>query len=517
MMRKFLTTIAIIVSVCNIAFSQIEEASIGYIRFSKPYISKGELDISKNGTPFKFAEPIDVGINIADYAELNHDRGTISLTCQSDGAKSLNAILTISSSSSNFELFISDQNDDQLFGPFSYDDFTYGYLPTPLISGDVLKLKIIKKDAITPNVTLLTLGYDYVGVANKDGFYGSSGSCNIDVRCPEAVEWENEKSSVVRLIINSQYLCSGVIVNNLRNDKKPYMLTANHCVADSITAAKTVAYFNYESPSCNGPDSPIQQIRPGFLMRATKNDSIGTVDFALLEAKQPIPEHFNANYAGWDASGRTPTNTVAIHHPRGDVKKISFSNKPPLITSYPYISNYDKNSFWKVTYWDLGTTEGGSSGSPLFDQNHNVIGVLTGGTASCESLNPDYFTQVAYAWDKYPEKSQQLKYWLNPDNLPTRICGILGIEDLVDYNSESDVELYPNPTSSNFSFKWRGQVNKVLNIEVFSYCGKKIAQYQQKTPPDKIINCQTDLQPGFYIIHIYDNKYSNNAKLLITK
>ena len=95
MMRKFLTTIAIIVSVCNIAFSQIEEASIGYIRFSKPYISKGELDISKNGTPFKFAEPIDVGINIADYAELNHDRGTISLTCQSDGAKSLNAILTI--------------------------------------------------------------------------------------------------------------------------------------------------------------------------------------------------------------------------------------------------------------------------------------------------------------------------------------------------------------------------------------------------------------------------------------
>ena len=153
---------------------------------------------------------------------------------------------------------------------FSYDDFTYGYLPTPLISGDVLKLKIIKKDAITPNVTLLTLGYDYVGVANKDGFYGSSGSCNIDVRCPEAVEWENEKSSVVRLIINSQYLCSGVIVNNLRNDKKPYMLTANHCVADSITAAKTVAYFNYESPSCNGPDSPIQQIRPGFLMRATK-------------------------------------------------------------------------------------------------------------------------------------------------------------------------------------------------------------------------------------------------------
>jgi len=517
MIRKFLIVIAIIVSVCNIALSQIEEVSIGYIRFSKPYIPQNKLDISKNGTPYKFAEQIDVGINIADYAELSHDRGTISLTCQSDGAKSLNAILTISSNSSNFELFISDHNEEQLFGPFSYDDFTYGYLPTPLISGDILKLKIIKKDSITPNITLTTLGYDYIGVANKDGFYGSSGSCNIDVRCPEAVEWENEKSSVVRLIINSQYLCSGAIVNNLRNDKKPYMLTANHCVADSITAAKTVAYFNYESPSCNGPDSPIQQVRPGFLMRATKNDSTGSVDFALLESKQPIPEHFNVNYAGWDASGRTPTNTVVMHHPRGDVKKISFDNKPPLITSYPSESNYDKNSFWKVTYWDLGTTEGGSSGSPLFDQNHNVIGVLTGGSASCENLNPDYFTQVAYAWDKYPEKSQQLKYWLNPDNLPTRVCGILGIEDLFNNNSECDVELYPNPTTNNFSFKWMGQVNKVLNIEVFSYCGKKVAHYQQKTPPDKIINCQANLQPGFYIVHIYDNKYSNNTKLLITK
>ena len=33
--------------------------------------------------------------------------------------------------------------------------------------------------------------------------------------------------------------------------------------------------------------------------------------------------------------------------------------------------------------WDDGTTEPGSSGSPLFDQNHRVIGQLHGGYAAC--------------------------------------------------------------------------------------------------------------------------------------
>ena len=38
---------------------------------------------------------------------------------------------------------------------------------------------------------------------------------------------------------------------------------------------------------------------------------------------------------------------------------------------------------WWIDAWEDGVTEGGSSGSPLFDQNHRIIGQLYGGAAAC--------------------------------------------------------------------------------------------------------------------------------------
>jgi V8-like Glu-specific endopeptidase len=515
-MRKLRLTILILILFQGTIQSQIEEIGIGYVRFTPPVIHQKEATVEKDATPFKFAELIEAELNILDFAAHNREQNSGILMCHVPEAKSLNAILHLSSGEGEFEIFVSNLEETEVYGPYVYDDFTLGFLPTPLIAGDKIQIKVICHNPDFPSLTISRIGYDFVGMVSKDGYFGNSGYCNIDVRCPEGADWQEAKRSVVRLIINAQYLCTGSIINNLRFDKRPFLLTANHCIGNATMAANTIAYFNYESPTCNGPDAPNTQVRNGMWLRATKNDQEGKVDFSLLETKTAIPSIFNARFAGWDASGRVPTNTVTIHHPRGDVKKISFDNDPPTRSNYPYSGGYDSASFWKIANWELGTTEGGSSGSPLFDHNQNIIGVLTGGAAACGNNFPDYYTQIAYAWDTYPDSTQQLKYWLNPDDLPTRVCSILSSNEFPQGNSYSDnLEVFPVPATDKLSFTWKGLVNKQLFTEIYDYSGRLVMSHQQKTPPDGFITINVSLPKGFYLLRSSDGDVSGKAKIII--
>ena len=129
-----------------------------------------------------------------------------------------------------------------------------------------------------------------------------------------------------------------------------------------------------------------------------------------------VPSNYNPFFAGWDNSGDIPSTTVCIHHPAGDIKKISFDDDAASISQA--MGSSEANSTWTVQ-WDRNTTtEGGSSGSPLFDQNHRIIGQLWGGGASCFNLNsPDYYGRVSMSWEPSgSNQTNQLKHWLDPNN-----------------------------------------------------------------------------------------------------
>ncbi|HCC70316.1 MAG TPA: hypothetical protein DEQ09_04080, partial [Bacteroidales bacterium] len=102
---------------------------------------------------------------------------------------------------------------------------------------------------------------------------------------------------------------------------------------------------------------------------------------------------------------------VTIHHPSGDVKKISTDNNPPVIATF---QNLQQDGFWKVLQWEEGTTEGGSSGAPLFDQFHRTVGLLTGGEAVCGNSVNDYFARLDILYDLNSEIYNSLKPWLDP-------------------------------------------------------------------------------------------------------
>ena len=81
---------------------------------------------------------------------------------------------------------------------------------------------------------------------------------------------------------------------------------------------------------------------------------------------------------------------------------------------------------WEV-HWARGTTEQGSSGAGLWNQNHRLVGVLSGGEASCTNTGgSDYFARLNAAYRANSASSGQLKAWLDPDN--SGITSLAGLD-----------------------------------------------------------------------------------------
>lgn len=315
------------------------------------------------------------------------------------------------------QLFVYNPSKDFILGAFTQEHIYDGQLGTELIPGQ----EAIIEYYVAPQnekgyVQLATVTHGY-RTANEfiEKAFGSSGSCNMNVNCPDGLPWTPQRNSAVMLVSGSSGFCSGALINNTQNDGKPYVLTANHCYSNPAT---WVFRFNWQSSTCPNPaSSPTFQSLSGAVLRARRTPS----DFCLVEitgglVNGTVPLDYNPYFSGWDNSGTIPTATVCIHHPSGDIKKISFDDAAPSISQG--MGSTEANSTWTVE-WDRNTTtEGGSSGSPLFDQNHRIIGQLWGGGASCQNLSaPDYYGRVANSWEPAGSNStNQLKFWLDPTN-----------------------------------------------------------------------------------------------------
>jgi hypothetical protein len=315
------------------------------------------------------------------------------------------------------QLFVYNTAKDFILGAFTQQHIYEGQLGTELIPGEEATIEYyVAPTNETGHIQVATVTHGY-RTANEfiEKAFGSSGSCNMNVNCPDGLPWTPQRNSAVMLVSGSSGFCSGALINNTQNDGKPYVLTANHCYSNP---ANWIFRFNWQSTTCSNPAaSPSFQSLSGAVLRSRRTPS----DFCLVEitgglVNGTVPLDYNPYFAGWDNSGTIPTTTVSIHHPSGDIKKISFDDNPATISQA--MGSTEANSTWTVQ-WDRNTTtEGGSSGSPLFDQNRRIIGQLWGGGASCQNLTaPDYYGRVSSSWQPTGSNStNQLKFWLDPSS-----------------------------------------------------------------------------------------------------
>jgi hypothetical protein len=255
---------------------------------------------------------------------------------------------------------------------------------TETVFGDrvVITCRVAREtDRATATFTVGEISHIYVMPAANSNL--KEGDCHNDVSC--SGDWANDAAAVARISFiehGNTYLCTGCLLASTVPTSAQYFLTASHCVPNQTVASTIEFFWFYQTSSCGGavPDlSAVPHTSGGADRLAGSTDS----DFAFLRLKHPAPG--GVSFLAWSLDPPSQGETLTcIHHPDGSFKRISFGHL--------YDSDAD---FWAVQ-WFSGVTEGGSSGSPLLNASHQVVGQLNGGFAgpgsSCDApSDPDQF------------------------------------------------------------------------------------------------------------------------------
>nr|WP_320000593.1 T9SS type A sorting domain-containing protein [uncultured Draconibacterium sp.] len=342
------------------------------------------------------------------------------LTISSRNAYSLNLIFDDFELNNKGRLFIYNEDNNQYLGAFTSRNNkpSHKFAVAP-VAGDqiTVQYEVPEEEGTPDDFTITRVNHDFMGILKSDRRPISgkpAGECNIDVNCEIGDRWSEVKNAVVRLIVDGRDVCTGTLINNTAEDKKPYVLSASHCYRKWEYAETSVYTFNYESPYCAPLDGDPIHTLSGAIMKAHYD----SLDFALVELDDLPPPDFRPYYAGWDRSSVLPDSSVTIHHPLGDIKKISIDYDAPEYATFSSGTtgtvHNPKNGSFNILRWDEGVTEIGSSGAALFNMKKQVIGTLSGGAAYCGNPENDYFARIAMQWDFSSDTTKQLKHWLDP-------------------------------------------------------------------------------------------------------
>lgn len=374
------------------------------------------------------------------------------------------------------KLYIYDPSHNEIQGGFtSSSNQASGTFATSPTSGETIIIEYFEPALVTGQgrihineVAYIYRNWDLYKDIDNSRDFGDSGPCEVNVNCsPEGNGKTNQRDGVVRILVKvgAQFgWCSGSLVNNVRQDCTPYLLTALHCgitasnvLTTSADLNQWVFYFNYQAPGCTNPGSQgtlANSFITGGTHRSNSNDAGGDTgsDFLLLQLNTTPPTGYNPHYNGWNRNNTATTGGYGIHHPAGDIKKISTFNGTTASTSWGgSVANTHWQVTWSATTNGHGVTEGGSSGSPLFNSSGQIIGTLTGGGSFCNTPTaPDAYGKFSYHWQSNGATSnRRLRDWLDPDNTGvTTLSGIYAPCSVI--NLDAGIVDVLNPPNGEF-------------------------------------------------------------------
>lgn len=356
---------------------------------------------------------------------------------------------------------------------------------------------------------------------------GDSGACNYDVNCPVGTDFDSKKDLVKKAVallnLGNGYLCSAALVNNTRSDKTPYLLTANHCLQNSEPSLWSIR-FNWVSPTpvC-GTDDESGDLQTNFTISGAElRANNAKSDFALVELFDKIPESWDVAFAGWDRSDTEPLFEVGIHHPNGDIMKIcrDDSGATKVDANGTQVWLIGGGSHGSGNGWEIGTTESGSSGSPLFDENGRIIGQLYAGQSACNGLenNNDYdiYGRFGVSWNFGSSPQSRLKEWLDPINSgQTAIETIQNLLNIPDFEITGELKIYPNPASTGLTVMNNRYPH--LSFQFFNVVGQQIHSGEVSNTMNTID--VSNLADGVYFLRLTDDDSNDTMtkKIIINR
>ena len=368
----------------------------------------------------QYGKAIETNINVFEQAKktsLPNGDNLYQFMVESSNAVSLNLIFSQFHLKEGTLMYVFSADKSSFIGAYtSLNNNVSNELGTELLYSNKIIVEI-QEPKLNENQSQLTIGKVIHGFINLDDHIekslNSSGDCNIDVSCPQGSGWEIPRNGVAMMVNGTGGFCTGSMVNNTSGVLIPYFLTANHCGSNP---GSWVFRFRWESPvgqfdcgtnvaSGNGPENMNVN---GGVTRASYSPS----DFHLIELNTAPNVAWNVNYNGWNRLDVPPTSGAGIHHPDGDIKKIAVTTTPYTTSSF----GGSPMNHWHAV-WSEGVTEGGSSGSPLFDQNRRIVGQLHGGASGCFSSDQsDEYGKFSASWIGGGTASSRLSDWLDPQN-----------------------------------------------------------------------------------------------------
>ncbi len=502
-----------------------------------PDLAPIALEDEEEPVPYRFAVNIRVDIGYKDFRKTIVNGGTVvaKTMVKSRGALGITLYFDAFRLPEGARLFVYNPRRTELLGAFtSLNNNRYHTFATRLLRGDEVIIEYnAPVSAPEPVLHISEIAYAYRGTEGPDGImtgFGASGNCEVNINCSEGAAWQNQKRGVTRIQVKrgaQTLFCTGSLVNNTLNDGKPYILTADHCgrLSTEIDLSQWIFYLGYEGKNCPDPTKePWQRSMTGATKIAQGGQGgFSGSDFFLVLLQSAIPDSFNVYYNGWSRSTDPSMTGVTIHHPQGDIMKVSTYKTPVAAVFWP---GGTKLAHWQVKWSSTanghGTTEPGSSGSPLFNATGSLIGTLTGGDSSCDSagLNlPDYYGMFSYHWDKNGSDSvSQLKPWLDPINANVMEINGWALSAKTLQKAES-LSIYPNPVSDllNFSTPWASSAS--FDISIFDMNGKRVHEEKiHQASNGTLVTVQVaHLVPGLYYIQLKNENRVISGKFMKTR
>lgn len=475
-------------------------------------------DLDKSN-PYRFGYELEVNLGLKNagiWDLLPNGDAVWRINIVSQGARTINFIFDQYVLPEGATVYLYSQDRQSLIGAYTnVMNHPEEMLGTWMVEGDNVWVEYFEpanvKDQGKLNIGSVIHGYRSVTESslNNRGL-NDSGPCNLDVDCTIGTDFDDKKDLLkhaVALVSQGGFVCTGTLLNNTSLDMEPYFLFANHCNFNPATSAFR---FNWISPNpvCaanQNSTSSASNTTSGAELLATANES----DYRLFRLTGGLNPNWDLEWAGWDATGNIPPYTVGIHHPAGDIMKVARND---VGLTKQQISQ--GRLVWAITTagggWEIGVTEGGSSGSGLFNPDGQLIGTLCCGAAACAGTNDngqvDFYGRFAVSY-----ANGNLAQWLDPTNSGVTSLMTLS-EELLSVDSasalENNMSLYPNPSTGIVNISVKGASTSHISYEIYAIDGRKITEgtFNNQTIID--MNNQSN---GIYFVKIKDTVTSNEV------
>jgi lysyl endopeptidase len=381
----------------------------------------------------RFAAPILTDISLENSGAWqtlpNGDRVWL-CALRSTGAKGLTLIFDLFKLPPGASFFAYGSNQQVLGAYTAQSCLPSGKFLIGVLKGEMAYLELYEPSSVQGqskiSIKRVDVAYDQNSMNGAEDF-GNGLPCNININCTEGNAWQSPKKGIARILMvfsNGEGWCSGTLIANTSGTFEPYFLTAHHCqiIGNNPDFGLWRFDFDYESANCANP--AVEPV-PKSVLGSERISYRSETDFMLLKIS-PIPLNYEVYFNGWNRDNNQLTvtaNSVYIHHPLGDIKKISIDTQASIIypNTLPWggvFGTSPVNSHWK-SITDIGVFQPGSSGSPLMDANKRIVGQLHGGSTATGNdckVTGAYFGRFNLSWDQGSTPESRIKEWLDPTN-----------------------------------------------------------------------------------------------------